>query len=780
MKLFSVLLLLTILLLNINQKTQAQTNSAEYDKILDQFAFITSDSQKIADVSNYTLNRDAGEFYFDKGKFYSTTFINGKVHALVFEGNGVFSFIPPNEVEKDQLKRFYKKKKLDEKFKYIVLFFADSTYQNISQKFNFKRDNVPAGINKHLKEAVEFLVDPAAKYADVPFIKSFLENEYSKLFMAYLKDANNKPLIFRFNPEEDEEVSLLREDSSPKRTIQSAMALIKNKPLDMNYSEIISSFREKDEMPENCSVNYTREDDLKLLKYVIDSNIEGNGGFSARATISFKPRISGGQWINFGLYQDLTVDSVTWSDGRKIEYSKGENSPVLWVKAPEDFSAGKNFSLNVFYHGDLLVKIEEYSWFVNRSPDYWYPRYGNRQKAEYQLTYHFPRKYMLASVGDKISFTDSEDIAESKWISEYPIRNASFNFGFFDDINFSGSGIPIVDIYIGAASHGTGTKSKGEDVGADIVNSLQFFTKIFGPLNLKQIYATEIPLPHGEAFPGLLHLDWSTFQSTGYWGNDEVFRAHEVAHQWWGIGVDFLTYHDQWLSEGFAEYSGLWYMQAVLKDNDKYFKMLENWKDDILNSRNYLFEKGLDAGPIYLGYRNNTTDTEGDYGRVVYEKGAWVLQMLRLMMIDLRSMKEDRFEAMLKDFYLRFNGGKASTSDFKDVVERYTGKNMSWFFNEWIYGSIIPRYTFSYTSQQATDGKYRVKCRVTSDNIPPDFVTTPVIKILFPGNKFARVRVTITGNNYEFALPALPVKPEDIIFNDLHSTLCEVETEDWN
>ncbi len=779
MKLFSVLFLLSALLFNMNQKVSAQVSSTEYDKILNQFTFVISDSQKVADVSNYSLRKDAGIFNFEKGKFYSTTPINGRVHALVFAGNGEFLFTPPNEVEKEQLKRFYSKKKLQEKFNFLVLFFADSTFQFISSKFDFKKGLVTNGINDYLKDGVEFLVDADAKYADESFMRSFLEDEDSGLFMAYFEDTNNESMIFRFDPQKDEEVSLLREDKSPKRTVQSATAFIKDAPLDLNYTEIISSFRKKDERPGDCSLSYIKENELKLVKYVIDSNIDENGSFSAKATIMLKPRINDHHWINFRLYQDLTVDSVTYSDGKKIGFSKGENSPVLWIKTPEKFSKGSTFSINVFYHGNLLVKIEEFAWLINRSPDYWYPRYGNRQKANYELTFHSPKKYLLASVGDKISSTNTDDIATSKWVSEYPIRNASFNIGFFDDVNFPGSGIPNVDVYIGADGHGTGTKSKGEDVGADIVSSLQFFTKIFGPLNLKQLFVTEIPLPHGEAFPGLLHLDWSTFQSTGYWGYDEVFRAHEVAHQWWGIGVDFLTYHDQWLSEGFAEYSGLWYMQTILKDNDKYFKMLDQWKDDILNSRNYLFGKGLDAGPIYLGYRNSTTDTEGDYSRVVYEKGAWVLQMLRLMMIDLGSMKEDRFEAVLKDFYLRYNGTKASTSDFQKVVERYMGKDMSWFFNEWIYGSKIPGYTFAYTTQQGADGKFHVKCRVRSANVPDDFITMPVLKILFPGNKLARVRVTVTGNNYEFALPSLPMKPEDIIFNDLHSTLCEVDTEDW-
>jgi len=84
-----------------------------------------------------------------------------------------------------------------------------------------------------------------------------------------------------------------------------------------------------------------------------------------------------------------------------------------------------------------------------------------------------------------------------------------------------------------------------ETVGSDMSRSLRFFQSVYGPTDIKHFYVTEIPEYHGEAFPGMLHLSWVTFQKTDDQGTDEVFRAHEVAHQWWGIGVDYLTYHDR-------------------------------------------------------------------------------------------------------------------------------------------------------------------------------------------------------------------------------------------
>ena len=112
------------------------------------------------------------------------------------------------------------------------------------------------------------------------------------------------------------------------------------------------------------------------------------------------------------------------------------------------------------------------------------------------------------------------------------------------------------------------------EVGEDVAKSMKFFQHVFGPPSVERFYATEIPYNHGEAFPGMIHLALSTFVESDKKGFDEWFRAHEVGHQWWGISVDFKTYRDQWLSEGFASFAGLWYLQTNRGEAKQYFDML--------------------------------------------------------------------------------------------------------------------------------------------------------------------------------------------------------------
>src|SRR5205823_4897399 len=221
-------------------------------------------------------------------------------------------------------------------------------------------------------------------------------------------------------------------------------------------------------------------------------------------------------------------------------------------------------------------------------------------------------------------------------------------------------------------------------------------------------------------------------------GFEELFRSHEVAHQWWGISVNPSSYHDWWLAEAFAEYSGLMYMQAVLKDKEKFFGWLRDYRGHIMKDHTGLFSRGQQAGPIWLGYRNSTSTTEGDYQVLIYEKGAWVLHMLRNMLIDPNTLSEEKFRRMMTDFYQSYAYKYASTEDFQRVVEKHVGMKMDWFFQQWVYGTTVPTYSFSYTATQTPEGKYLLKCRVESENVADDFKSYPFIKIDFGDGQFSR------------------------------------------
>jgi len=109
------------------------------------------------------------------------------------------------------------------------------------------------------------------------------------------------------------------------------------------------------------------------------------------------------------------------------------------------------------------------------------------------------------------------------------------------------------------------------------------------------------------------------------------FIAHETAHQWWGGIVAWRSYRDQWLSEGFAEYSGILYTGTRDSKNSKE-ELLSDARDSLRQPPVTTTGLGkgrlVDVGPITFGHRLNTTKTFGAYQALIYSKGALVLRTL--------------------------------------------------------------------------------------------------------------------------------------------------------
>jgi len=133
----------------------------------------------------------------------------------------------------------------------------------------------------------------------------------------------------------------------------------------------------------------------------------------------------------------------------------------------------------------------------------------------------------------------------------------------------------------------------------------------------------------------------------------------------------------------------------------------------------------------------------------------------------------------MRDFYSSYAEKDATTADFQRIVEKQAGRNMSWFFREWVYGTGLPHYRFAWHAALGADGKYKVTCRVDQENVPDEFQMFVPLFIDFGGDRFARVRVFVKGHHSEFDLPPLPMEPKRVVFNDLESVLCDVEAVDW-
>jgi len=765
--------LATLLLLCVPRGLAAsvQDPAERYEPVFEALQKLVPRGDRIAVVHDLTLRRDVIEYHLEDGALVLATPVAGRTVAAVFVGHGSISFVPPSVVERAQVKRVLGDSTIDARITAAAFVFTDSTLAELQRRLTFGAGTVPAGATGPLGDLLDHLIDGRMRLVTQPTLMTALLNaQENGFFYSQVKREHGEDVMLVVDPGAEEPIQLLRGGKERGEKFQ-----------------IVSEFRREEERADTTTAAAGQRAPFKLQRYAIEATVAKNLAFSATVTVRLSARQEGQRWVPFWLFSEMTVDSI----GAQADSTfRDKDSPELWVRLKAPLHPGDTAIVRVSYHGNLIgfgsvmrgVLPREYDprlpaaldhWLFVKTSQTWFPRYGTPpQPADMELTFHTPRKYRFVSIGRMLETHTEGDVVTTHWVTEQPTDQACFNLGEFDEVKLG-----PVTVQVNSDAHRQlslilfGQRDPGGDVGRDVSTSLAFFAGMYGAPPFQSYTATEIPFFYGQAFPGLMYLSVGTFQTLDESGLQEMFRAHEVAHQWWGIGVEPATYRDAWLSEGFAEFSGLWFMQMRLRDNDKFFKKLRDTRRDIRARRN-------GAPPIALGFRVGDVGFPQDYQTIVYEKGAWVVHMLRNLMLDLRTMNEDRFQAMMQDFYLQYRGRRASTRNFQRVVEEHMGTSMEWFFDEWVNGTAIPTYILSWKADPDSNGRYLLHLRVRQEDAPDTFIMPVPLEIQFADNSHALLRVNVHGPFVEAALE-VPAAPTKLTLNPLESVLAEIRTESW-
>jgi len=428
---------------------------------------------------------------------------------------------------------------------------------------------------------------------------------------------------------------------------------------------------------------------------------------------------------------------------------------------------------------------------------------GFGEKALYDLTFKIPPSNVLISVGKLESQRTEAGFAVTHWVTPVPVAVAGFNYGQYKKMDWPDSithyeisGYYLTELpdslrrfsngALGGMAPGAMTKYALDQARAQ----MQVCTLYFGKAPYDNIYITEQPnFSFGQSWPNLVYLPISAYiDSTQRWmlfgqinsrftGFVQEVTPHEVAHQWFGHGVGWASYHDQWLSEGFAEFAaGLFLQQAMgPKWQKDYIDFWERQRVRILEKNSFGVSPN-DAGPLWLGLRLISPKSGQAYQGVTYSKGAYVLSMLRSLMRadNISSGNPDQaFIDMMHDFMEHHRETPASTESFKAVAEKHMTKKMDlqqsgrldWFFREWVWGTQVPRYSFKYDVQPGEGGKFRVQTEITQSEVDANFAMFVPVFADF-GDGMVRIgQVAIAGNSARTVAFILDRKPKKVAIN---------------
>ncbi|HMD86849.1 MAG TPA: M1 family aminopeptidase [Terriglobia bacterium] len=732
-------------------------------------------STQWAVTENVEWRRDAATFTFKDGHLTFAEPVGGRVLAAYFEGQGSVQIQAPTPALQRQLGRFAGGPVLEDNFKQAVFFFTDDSAGELQKLMRFG-EGANAGAAAQAFGAAE------KKYAEsfngwvnnarvgnlemrnlAARILADLTDPSSKgFFLADFKGHHHGDLIYQISWNRDN--SLLPDLANDEEV----MLIHYNRD---QYFEWWAGFHRAEEY-----ANAAWPEHRTLLAHCrqenVDARIAKDNRLSATASMEFEVPGGTARVLPLSLEGVLRISSIQDAVGDKLAFIQEarnlDSDP--WIILPEPAAPGKVYNLKIAYEEDSttdsrIVHQRGSGLFYVTARESWFPSFGSTDdRTRFSLHFLSPKKYKFVATGRLVKSGMEKDAYQSDWDTDIPLAVVGFNYGDFvekdqadsnlrvaayagkevpDELKGLQDAIAMADAaggangphdvagQLGITTGGFNTAANAQYAAGISFQAFKLYEYFFGQLPFKTISVTEQPVRgYAQSWPTLIFLpydsllDATTRHQLRLQDSPEamefynVVAVHEMAHQWWGHVVGWKTYRDQWLSEGFAEFSASLYVRRLQTE-----KIRSYWdlKRRFLLSKNQAGHRPVDVGPLYLNFQLNAK-LEPQNSFMIYAKGAYVLEMLRLLMEDPKQRDPNqRFIDMMHDFVTTYANRNASTTDFQRLVEKHMGEPMDWFFNEYVYGTEIPTYDFQYAVKPAPDGKAILQCSLTQSGVSNQF-----------------------------------------------------------
>ena len=418
----------------------------------------------------------------------------------------------------------------------------------------------------------------------------------------------------------------------------------------------------------------------------------------------------------------------------------------LVVTLDHPSTTGEAIEFTVRYAGvpaaGLQIKPDKYgdrAFFSDNWPDkarQWLPTIDHiSDKATMEMEVVAPAHYQVVSNGKRVEVTDLANGARrTVWRESVPIAPWLFVLGvarFAVQSVGDYAGIPI-ETWVLARDRDAGFY----DFAVPTRDVLAFYSDRIGPFAYEKLANIQSSATSGgmEAASAIMYNAASVTGSRSVrWRNVVI---HEIAHQWFGDAVTESDWNDVWLSEGFATYFTLLFIEHAY-GRDEFVSGLRASRQTVLD--------GDTKAPDYRVVHENLADMTLVTSAMTYQKGSWVLHMLR------QRMGDEHFWAGIRDYYARHLNGSATTADFRRAMERASGLDLAPFFQQWLYRGGVPRIEATW-NWDATSKQITVVLAQTQAAEP--FTVPLEIGITVAGTSLRVERVELAGRTSRFAFAA--------------------------
>jgi aminopeptidase N len=512
------------------------------------------------------------------------------------------------------------------------------------------------------------------------------------------------------------------------------------------------------------SFNHSSEGSGAIISYQLDLDFtdgltNSTHFYSGRERITWRP--NGDSSVVLDAI-DLRVDSVVSENSRLIFDTLAVPGKLKILLPPSARNRDSLFidiwyahtspnNIGYYYYdknpaGGTLERLG-YTFTEPFDSPFWFPCINDPSvKVPCRINVTVPEGYLAASNGLlKQMIHNGDGTSTFQWEERHPIamylmavtisKYSTFSH-FYHRVSNSSDSVEI-KCYIWQADSAGGTYN-AVTAFRNVVDMVTFYSTIFGEYPFdKYGMAAVYPFNAG----GMEHQTMTTIHRS--WlenGGSQAGIAHELAHQWWGDMVTCGTFADIWLNEGFATYSeALW---------EEHFYGSARFNS--LMSGIQHFTDGSWQVRIYGPPQNYL------FGDVEYSKGAWVLHMLRGLLGD------SAFFNVFKTYRQRFEYESATTDDFAAAASSVAGRDLSWFFNQWIYRKGWPIYAYRWNAQRSGNG-YDVTVEIQQQQDDAVFQMPVQLKVRGGGKDTVVVADdTTTYQSFSFVIPS---SPDTVIFD---------------
>jgi len=422
----------------------------------------------------------------------------------------------------------------------------------------------------------------------------------------------------------------------------------------------------------------------------------------------------------------LIINSIAKQENEKLE--------LAWKDA---LPAGSTHTFTINYKGipadGLIISKNMYghrSFFADNWPNRghkWLPCIDNpADKASVEFIVTAPEHYRVVSNGILVNETSQEGNKKiTHWKEDVPIATKVMVIGVADfAVDLAGMVKDSIPVYSWVYPE---NKEKGFYDYGQAKEILPFFIDYVGPYGYKKLANVQSKT----IFGGLENANTIFYAENTVTGTrkSESLLAHEIAHQWFGNMATEKSFAHLWLSEGFATYMTILYMENKYgKDTAMY--MLKEDREQVIKSLVTYKRSVVDETSNYMSLLNSNS----------YQKGGWILHMLR------KELGDTIFHKAIRAYYSQYANSNADTRDLQKVFEKTSGKDLSAFFDQWLYSPGVPEIEVKWFNAMKT-GKTVVVVRQLQEK---GFVFPLTLKFTGRSGKTTIKKVNIINRYTEF------------------------------